>query len=152
MSQSDADDVVRKIYQTDAKLSAQERDAARHTHASPSCNLNAAKGVPNDAKQRKNGQKMAQASGLQDAFRHLHPQAREFTHKAASGSSSARVDRWLVTDSLLPDIDAAKVSDLRPSDHYGVSLSISQLLHPHVARAYGQCHPASSHTLPSRPS
>lgn len=60
MFQSDADDVVCKIYQTDAKLSAQERDAARQTHASPSCNLNAANGVPNDAKQRKNGQKMAQ--------------------------------------------------------------------------------------------
>ena len=27
-----------------------------------------------------------------------------------------------------------------------------QLLHPHVARAYGQCHLALSHTLPSRPS
>ena len=26
------------------------------------------------------------------------------------------------------------------------------LLHPHVAQAFGQCHPASSHTLPSRSS
>ena len=61
----------------------------------------------------------------QDAFRHLHPQAREFTHTATSGSSSARIDRWLVTDSLLPDISAATVSDLRPSDHYRVSLERS---------------------------
>ena len=73
---------------------------------------------------------LQQALGLQDAFRHLHPQAREFTHTATSGSSSARIDRWLVTDSLLPDISAATVSDLRPSDHYGVSLSISPAAAP----------------------
>ena len=48
-----------KIYQTDVKLSAKERDAARQTHASPSCNLNGKNGDPNDAEQRKNGQKMA---------------------------------------------------------------------------------------------
>ena len=68
---------------------------------------------------------MQQALGLQDAFRHLHPNAREFTHTATSGTSSARIDRWLVTDSLLPTINTAAVSDLRPSDHYGVSLSVS---------------------------
>ena len=73
---------------------------------------------------------LQQALGLQDAFRQLHPQAREFTHTATSGSSSARIDRWLVTDSLLPDISAATVSDLRPSDHYGVSLSISPAAAP----------------------
>jgi len=38
-----------KIYQTDAKLLAKEQDAARQTHASPSYDLNASKGVPNDA-------------------------------------------------------------------------------------------------------
>ncbi len=38
-----------KIYQTDTKLFAKEQDAARQTHASPSYNLNAANGVPNDA-------------------------------------------------------------------------------------------------------
>ena len=73
---------------------------------------------------------LQQALGLQDAFRQLHPQAREVTHTATSGSSSASIDRWLVTDSLLPDISAATVSDLRPSDHYGVSLSISPAAAP----------------------
>ena len=35
---------------------------------------------------------LQQALGLQDVFRRLHPQAREFTHTATSGSSSARID------------------------------------------------------------
>ena len=48
-----------KIYQTDTKLFAKEQGAARHTHASPTYDLNAANGVPNDADQRKNGQKLA---------------------------------------------------------------------------------------------
>ena len=73
---------------------------------------------------------LQQALGLQDAFRHLHPSAREFTHTATSGSSSARIDRWLVTDSLLPDVNAATVSDIKPSDHYGISLSISPAAAP----------------------
>ena len=73
---------------------------------------------------------LQQALGLQDVFRHLHPQAREFTHTATSGSSSARIDRWLVTESLLPDVSAATISDLRPSDHYGVSMSISPAAAP----------------------
>jgi len=38
-----------KIYQTDTKIFAKEQDAARQTHASPSYDLNAANGVPNDA-------------------------------------------------------------------------------------------------------
>ena len=38
-----------KIYQTTTKPFAKEQDAARQTHASPSYDLNAANGVPNDA-------------------------------------------------------------------------------------------------------
>jgi len=53
-----------KIYQTDTKLLAKEQYAARQTHASPSCDLNAANGAPNDADQRKNGQKLASLQGL----------------------------------------------------------------------------------------
>ena len=64
---------------------------------------------------------LQQALGLQVAERNLQPQEREFTHTATSGSSSARIDRWLVTDSLLPNVSATLVSDIRPSDHYGVS-------------------------------
>ena len=73
---------------------------------------------------------LQQALGLQNAFRHLQPQAREFTHTATSGSSSARIDRWLVNDSLLPGVSAASVSEIRPSDHDGVSLSISPAAAP----------------------
>ena len=47
-----------------------------------------------------------QALSLQDAFRCLHRclQARDFTHTATNNASSARIDRWLVSDSLLPKI------------------------------------------------
>ena len=44
---------------------------------------------------------LQQALALQDAFRLLHPAAREFTHTATTGSSSARIDRWLVSSSLM---------------------------------------------------
>jgi len=66
-----------------------------------------------------------QALGLQDAFRCLHPQAREFTHTATNNASSARIDRWLVSDSLLPNVSAASVTDLILSDHYGVAITVS---------------------------
>ena len=73
---------------------------------------------------------LQQALGLQDVFRHLRPDAREFTHTATSGSSSARIDRWLVSDSLLSAVSAAAVSDTRPGDHYGVTLSLSPATAP----------------------
>jgi len=66
-----------------------------------------------------------QALGLQDAFRCLHPQARESTHTATNNASSARIDRWLVSDSLLPNVSAASVTDLILSDHYGVAVTVS---------------------------
>ena len=73
---------------------------------------------------------LQQALGLQDAFRHLHPDAREFTHTTTSGSSSARIDRWLVSDSLLSAVSAATISDTKPGDHYGVTLSLSPAAAP----------------------
>jgi len=36
-----------------------------------------------------------QALSLQDAFRCLHPQGREFTHTATNNASSARIDRCI---------------------------------------------------------
>ncbi len=66
-----------------------------------------------------------QALSLQDAFRCLHPQAKEFTHTATNNASSARIDRWLVSESLLPNVSAASVTDLILSDHYGVAVSVS---------------------------
>ena len=66
-----------------------------------------------------------QTLSLQDSFRCLHPQAREFTHTATDNASSARIDRWLVSDSLLPNVSAASVTDLILSDHYGVADTVS---------------------------
>ena len=55
--------------------------------------------------------------GLADAFRRLHPQTRGFTYTATNSSSSARIDRWHVSDSLLSDISAASATDVMLSDH-----------------------------------
>ena len=71
-----------------------------------------------------------QALSLQDAFRCLHPQAREFTHTATNNATSARFDRWLVSDSLLLNVSAASVTDLILSDHYGVAVAVSPVNAP----------------------
>ena len=73
---------------------------------------------------------LQQAFGLHDAFRLLHPTVKEFSHTATTGASSARLDRWLVSDSLLTAVSAATVADTKPGDHYGVSLTISPATAP----------------------
>ncbi len=73
-----------------------------------------------------------QALSLQDAFRCLHPQTRELTHTATKNASSARIDRWLVSDSLLPSVSVASVTDLILIDHYEVA-----------AKGFGLCLPPS---------
>ena len=93
---------------------------------------------------------LQQALGLQDAFRHLHPDAHEFTHTATSGSSSARIDRWLVSDSLLSAVSAATVSDTEPGDHYGVS-SWEGLANPRWPSCRGRGDGRDSHALWSDP-
>ncbi len=45
----------------------------------------------------------------------------EFTQTATNNASSARIDRWLVSDSLLPNVDADRIS----SDHYGTAVLVS---------------------------
>ena len=57
LSEGDHDDVVMQDLLL-CKLSAKEQDAARYTHASPSHDLKAGNGVPNDADQLKNSQKL----------------------------------------------------------------------------------------------
>jgi len=64
-------------------------------------------------------------AGWAPVRRCLHPQAREFLHTATNNASSARIDRWLVSDSLVPDVSAASVTDLILSDHYGVANAVS---------------------------
>ena len=65
---------------------------------------------------------------LQDAFRCLHPQARESTHTAFINAPSARTDRWSVSDSLLPDVSAPSVTDLILLDHEGVAAKLFRQL------------------------
>ncbi|KAA6418027.1 MAG: hypothetical protein FRX49_12027 [Trebouxia sp. A1-2] len=96
-----------------------------------------------------------QALGLQDAFRCLHPQARQFNHTATNNASSARTDRWLVSDSLLPSFSAASVTDLILSDHYGWQFLCHRPMHPPrppAAQGFGQCLLPSFPILLSKPS
>ena len=62
---------------------------------------------------------------LQDAFRLLHPTLKEITQTATTGASSARIDRWLVSGSLMSAVTSASVTDTKPADHYGVALTIT---------------------------
>ena len=55
--------------------------------------------------------------GLADSFRALHPTTRAFTHRATSGTSAARLDRILVSDTLVPHLLAAGMQDGWEGDH-----------------------------------
>ena len=48
------------------------------------------------------------------------------THTA----TSARIDRWPVSDSLVSAVNAATVLDFQPDDHFGVTLSLSRAATP----------------------
>ena len=89
------------------------------------------------------------ALGLHDAFRHLHPEAREFTYTAANDSSSVRADRWLINDSLLYTNNTASVTDLILPDYSGVATSVSAANAP---PADPSCLLSSFLSLPLRPS
>ncbi len=49
----------------------------------------------------------------------------EGEHAYSYQQFSARIDRWLVSDSFLPNVSAASVTELFLSDHYGVAVSVS---------------------------
>ena len=69
-------------------------------------------------------------SGFVDVFRHLHPEAREYTwwsnlHKARSRNVGWRIDYFLVTEDLLPAVGGASIrSDAAGSDHCPVELCL----------------------------
>lgn len=67
---------------------------------------------------------------LVDAFRHLHPTRRSYSHFSPSGA--ARLDRFYVPEQLLPHVAAATVGERRPStsasacsDHRPITLEIT---------------------------
>lgn len=62
---------------------------------------------------------------LVDVWRSLHPTGLDFTHTSTSGSCSTRLDRWLVSSSLLPVMPAADILHGFPGDHCAVSLTLT---------------------------
>jgi len=80
--------------------------------------------------------------GFVDAFRHLHPEAREYTwwsnlHNARSRNVGWRIDYFLVTEDLLPAVRSATIcSDVAGSDHCPVELCLDPaLIAPHASPA-----------------
>ena len=62
--------------------------------------------------------------GLVDVWREQNPGVTDFTHTATSGASSARLDRWLVSGSLLPATSRAHIEGAFPGDHLAVTLAV----------------------------
>lgn len=65
------------------------------------------------------------ASELFDAWRLLHPDTVAFTHTATARTSSARLDRWLISETLRPGMLRAEVEYGFPGDHLGVSVQVT---------------------------
>ena len=63
-------------------------------------------------------------AGLADAYRHLAPSGREYTHLATNGQSAARLDRWLVSAPCLPWVGAVQHLHGGPGDHAGALLTL----------------------------
>lgn len=65
-----------------------------------------------------------QSGHLIDAFRHLHPAAREFTHIDTHRQSSARLDRWLVSEGCAGWVHSVQHVWQMPGDHAAVLLDL----------------------------
>lgn len=63
--------------------------------------------------------------GLVDAWRHLHPAGRGVTHVGTAGGTSARLDRWYVSEALLPWVRSCEHVMGLPGDHLGVALELA---------------------------
>ncbi|DBA67627.1 TPA: hypothetical protein ACH3X2_001364 [Trebouxia sp. C0005] len=68
---------------------------------------------------------------------------------ATNSAPSARIDRWLVSDSLLSSVSAPSVTDLTLSDRYGVAVTVSPAKAPPAAQDFGQGLLLSFPILPS---
>nr|BAA25763.1 reverse transcriptase [Chlorella vulgaris] len=66
---------------------------------------------------------------LYDVWRDLNPSSRAFTHVATTGQSAARLDRWLVSETLRARVsrEPRAIGQVLgyPGDHLGVSLSLT---------------------------
>ncbi len=71
------------------------------------------------------------ATGLVDTFRHFHPNEIAYTYwtyrfKARENNIGWRIDYFLVSDTLLPKINASEIlSDIYGSDHCPIQLTIN---------------------------
>ena len=65
------------------------------------------------------------AAGLVDPFRAQNPTQRAYTHVGTNRASAARLDRWLVSEACLPQVQSVCHRDGGPGDHAGVLLHLS---------------------------
>lgn len=63
--------------------------------------------------------------GMIDVWRHLHPQTRDYTYFSAAHKSYARLDHFLASSTLLPDIRSADIQARSLSDHALVLIMLS---------------------------
>ena len=70
-------------------------------------------------------QLVEETHGLHDAWRELHPGLRGITHTCASNLSGGRLDRWLLSSSLLPSLGKAEEVLGLPGDHQAVAIRLT---------------------------
>jgi len=62
--------------------------------------------------------------GLVDGFRYLHPNKRAYTHYNKGCKVSTRLDRFLVSGSLVQRLESSKIKVCAHSDHSYVSITL----------------------------
>ena len=70
-------------------------------------------------------QLVEETHGLHDAWMELHPGLRGITHTCASNLSGGRLDRWLLSSSLLPSLGKAEEVLGLPGDHQAVAIRLT---------------------------
>jgi len=73
---------------------------------------------------------------LVGGFRYLHSNKREYTHYNKGGKVSIRLDRFLVSGSLVRRLESAKIKVCAHSDHSYVSITLG--LQP-IKKGRGYC-------------
>ncbi|KAJ9518198.1 hypothetical protein QJQ45_010168 [Haematococcus lacustris] len=89
-------------------------------------------------------QELVAERGLVDAWRHLRPGTRDFTHFSTAWQTGGRLDRWYIPAELVEWQLDSSILGLKPvhTDHAAVSLAVCPPNLPITAPAPWQLHPA----------
>ncbi|KAJ9531619.1 hypothetical protein QJQ45_021783, partial [Haematococcus lacustris] len=89
-------------------------------------------------------QELVTERGLVDAWRHLRPGTRDFTHFSTPWQTGGRLDRWYIPAELVEWQLDSSILGLKPvhTDHAAVSLAVCPPNLPLTAPAPWQLHPA----------